>query len=137
MQGPEFEDDGPKKTPPSMSDIFKALCPYYMMYGMSYDEYWYGDPWRMKDYKTAYDLRNKRENQMMWINGLYMVNALSTVIGNAFSKKGTPPKKYLDKPLDIFPKTEAEEQAEMERKQREIVMKLTAWKKNFDANRKK
>lgn len=136
MMGPDF-DDGPKPTPPSMSEIFKTLCPYYMMYGMSYDEYWYGDPWRMVDYKAAYELRNRRENQMMWIQGIYVVNALSVVIGNAFSKRGTPQKKYFEKPLEIFPKTEAEEKAEMEKKRREIIMKLTAWKKSFDASKAK
>ena len=38
------------------------------------------------------------------------VQRFGTVIGNAFGKKKL---KYLEKPLDIFPKTEAEEQAEI------------------------
>ena len=100
---------------------------------MTYDQYWHGDPWSLKYYKDAHNLRNRRENEMLWVNGIYMVNALSVAIGNAFSKKGTPPKKYLEKPLDIFPKTEAEEAAEMERKQRELIAKLSVWKTAFDA----
>ena len=120
-----------------MSEIFERLCPRYMMYGMTYEQYWYGDPWSLKAYREAYNLRNRRENEMHWIEGIYTLNALSVVIGNAFSKKGTPPRKYPEKPLDIFPKTAEEEAAEMERKQRELIMKLSAWKKAFDAEQER
>ncbi len=119
-----------------MSEIFERLCPYYMSYGMTYDQYWHGDPWCLKDYRTAHNLRMREQNQMLWIQGLYSMNALSVVIGNAFSKKGSPPRKYLEKPLDIFPKTEAEEKAEMEQKQKELIAKLSAWKKMFDESKK-
>lgn len=119
-----------------MSEIFERLCPYYMSYGMTYDQYWHGDPWSLKAYKDAYNLRNRHQNEMFWINGIYTLNALAVVIGNAFGKKGSPPRKYLEKPLDIFPKTEMEEKAEMEKKQRELIAKLGAWKTLFDAAHK-
>lgn len=119
-----------------MSEIFERLCPYYMSYGMTYDEYWHGDPWSLRHYKTAYNLRNRHENEMLWLQWLYSLNALSVVIGNAFSKKGTPPRKYVEAPFDVFPKTEAEEAAEMEKKQKELIAKLSAWKTLFDANKK-
>jgi len=116
-----------------MSEIFQRLCPYYMSYGMSYEEYWHGDPWAMKDYKEAYMLRNRQANTMAWVQGVYFTDALSCVIGNAFGKKGSPPRKYMAEPLDIFPKTEAEQEAETERKQQELIAKLSAWKAAFDA----
>lgn len=119
-----------------MTEIFERLCPYYMSYGMTYDQYWHGDPWSLKAYRDAHILTRKRKNEDMYLNGIYTLKALSVVIGNAFSKRGTPPQKYLDKPLDVFPKTEAEEQAEMEQKQRELIAQLSAWKKTFDAAKK-
>lgn len=119
-----------------MSETFERLCPYYMMYGMTYDEYWYGDPWALKKYKEAFNLRNRHQNEMLWLQGLYFCNALNVVLANAFSKKGTPPRKYLQEPLDIFPKSEAEEAAEMERKQRKLIAGLTAWQKMFEAGEK-
>lgn len=119
-----------------MSEIFERLCPYYMTYGMSYEDYWYGDPWRMKAYKDAYDLRNRQQNTMMWLNGIYYNHAVSVALANAFRKKGSPPVKYLEKPLDVFPKTELEEAAEQEKKQKELILKLSAWKKAFDAGQK-
>lgn len=115
-----------------MSEVFERLCPRYMAYGMSYENYWHGDPWAMRAYKQANNLKNRQTNEMMWINGMYVTNALSVVLSNAFSKKGTPPKKYLEKPLDIFPKTDAEIEAEKEQKQRELIAKLSAWKTMFD-----
>ena len=119
-----------------MSEIFERLCPYYMTYGMSYEDYWYGDPWQMKAYKDAYDLRNRQQNTMMWLNGIYYTHAVSVSLANAFRKKGSPPVKYLEKPLDVFPKTELEEAAEQEKKQKELILKLSAWKKAFDAGQK-
>lgn len=132
----EEDPDAPKQKPPSMSEVFERLCPTYMQYGMTYDDYWTGDPWAMKAYREAYMLRSRQENLMLWLQGVYTNNAVAVAIANAFRKKGSPPVKYLEKPLDIFPKTEAEEQAEMEAKQREIIMKLSAWKKMFDAAQK-
>lgn len=120
-----------------MTDVFNRLCPYYMSYGMSYENYWHGDPWAMRAYKEAYMLRNKQANMMSWLQGAYFTNALSVVLGNAFSKKGTPPKQYMAEPMDIFPKTEAEEKAEEERKQKQLIAKLNAWKKVFDESQKR
>ena len=120
-----------------MSEIFERLCPYYMSYGMTYDQYWYGDPWALKAYRDAKHLRDRHENEMMWLNGFYTLNALSVVIGNAFAKKGSAPRKYLEKALDVFPKTEAEEAAEQEQKQKALIMGLSAWKTQFDAAKKR
>lgn len=119
-----------------MSEIFERLCPRYISYGMTYEQYWHGDPWAMKAYKEAHLMRLNQQNEMLWLQGAYNMNALSVVIGNAFSKKGTPPRKYLAKPLDVFPKTEEEQKAEEERKQQEIIAKLSAWKRAFDARKK-
>ena len=51
-------------------------------------------------------------------------------------QEGAPPRKYVEAPFDVFPKTEAEEAAEMEKKQKELIAKLSAWKTLFDANKK-
>ena len=71
---------------------------------------------------------------MRWVQGMYFANALSVVLSIAFSKNGTP-KKYMEKPLDIFPKTEAEEAAELEQKQQALIAGLSAWKKMFEAKK--
>ena len=118
-----------------MSEVFERLCPYYMSYGMTYEEYWHGDPWSLKAYKIAHNLKRRQQNEMLWLQGVYSLNALSVVIGNAFSKKGTPPRKYLETPLDVFPKTDAELKAEQEQQQKKLIAQLSIWKKMFDESK--
>ena len=101
----------------------------YMAYGMTYEQYWYGDPWMARAYAQSYLLKRKIENENAWILGAYMANAFGTVIGNAFGKKKV---NYLDKPMDIFPKTEAEKQAEVREEKRKLINWLNGMKRLAD-----
>jgi len=65
----------------------------------------------------------------MWLEGIYMVDAFQTVIANAFGKKKL---KYMDKPLDIFEKTEAEKQAEIREERQRLINFLNGLKKSTD-----
>lgn len=84
----------------SLTKTFEELCPIYMSYGMSYDEYWYGEPFRTKYYRDSHKLKIKQKDEEMWIQGMYIYEALCKVspILHAFSKKGTKPLPYSDKP---------------------------------------
>jgi len=62
----------------------------------------------------------------MWIQGAYIANAVTISIASTFGKKKVD---YLKKPLDLFPKTEAETQAEI----REERQKVVAWLSNIKA----
>lgn len=87
----------------SLSKIFEECCPIYMGYGMTYDEYWYGDPWRAKFYRETYEIQMKRKDEELWIQGMYIYEALCDVspILHAFSKSGTKPLPYSDKPYHV------------------------------------
>lgn len=89
-----------------------------MAYGMTYDQYWYGDPWMVRAYAQAYLLKRKIENEQAWIEGAYFYNAMSAVMTTAFSKSR---KEYVKKPLEFYPKTEAEKEEEKRQKRRELV----------------
>lgn len=81
-----------------------------MAMGMSYHDYWHGDPDLTRFYRAARKKKLEEENQLAWLQGLYVYSAIGTVVSNALSKKGTSKAKYPDKPLDIFStekKTEA------------------------------
>lgn len=91
----------------------------YMAMGMTYQEYWCGDPWLCKYYREADLIKQKIRNQDLWLQGLYNYNALAVAISNAFGGKNTN-LKYLENPLDIFPKTEAEKEEEA-RKERDRI----------------
>ena len=96
---------------------------------MSYDEFWYGDPFRAVAYRQAYRLRTEQTNQQLWLQGLYVHNAVAVAINNAFNKQK---QKYIAEPLKLFEPTEEEKKAKAEDARRKLVEKLNAWKDSFD-----
>lgn len=100
-----------------------------MLYGMTYDEYWFGDPWMVKAYAQAYLLKRRARNEEMWLQGIYTANAFQTVLGNAFGKKKL---EYLKQPLDIFEKTEAEKEQEVRKERQKLIDFLSKWKASAD-----
>lgn len=91
------------------------------VYGMTYNEFWYGDPWLAASYRKAYVERRKAENTRDWLQGAYFYNAITAAMANAFHKKGAQPVNYLEEPFQIFPLT-AEEKAEKQAKEEKILM---------------
>lgn len=106
----------------------------YLLYGMSYDEFWYGDPFRAVAYREAHRLRIEQANQQLWLQGLYVHNAVAVAINNAFNKKK---EKYIAEPVQLFPPSEEEKQAKAEENRRKLVEKLNAWKDAFDKSKGK
>ena len=115
------------------TQIFNEMCPTYLAFGMTYEQYWYGDPWMVRAYADAYLLKRKIENENMWIQGAYIANAMGAVMATSFGKRKV---NYMDKPMDLFPKTEAEQQAEIREERRRLVNMLNGFKKKF-SNKKK
>lgn len=92
---------------------------------MSYEEYWHGDPWLARAYAQAYIMKRRVQNEDMWLQGIYFANALETIIGNAFGGKHL---KYMEKPLDIYPKTEMEKKQEVLAERQKLIETLSRWK---------
>ena len=114
----------------SFSDVFEQLCPYYMSIGMSYDEFWNGDVEMVKAYRKANELRDRRNNQDMWLQGRYFYDALcaASPLYRFTMKKGMiKPEPYIKEP---YPITEAELR---EREEREARAKEERLKAEFTA----
>lgn len=92
------------------------MLPHYMAMGQTPDEYWNGDPDLVKAYRQAFNIRLEQRNNELWLQGLYILDALSVVIGNSFGNKGHKKLKYMEKPIRITPLTEQEK---IEQQQRE------------------
>ena len=125
----------------SLTKIFEHECPYYMSYGMSFDEYWYGDAYLVKFYRDAYKLKIRYDDVFMWKQGMYLYEALCDVspILHAFSKKGTKPLPYRSKPMsEEVQQVDTEKEKEINIRNERLKARLffekwaRATKKHFD-----
>ena len=97
-----------------------------MSIGMSYDEFWNQDVSLVEVYRKAYELREKRRNQELWLQGMYFYEALcdASPLFRFSMKKGTiKPEPYVREP---FPITAAEVREREEREARKKEERLKA-----------
>lgn len=93
------------------------MFPYALEYGMTAEEFWEADPMLFWSYRISFMNKIKEQqilqNQMMWIQGAYIYNAVSVALANSFSKN----KKYdyLEKPFDFDKNTNENKQKAKEK----------------------
>lgn len=124
MDGGIVESESTEK--PTYTQVFEEQCSYYMSIGMTYDEYWYGEAERAKYYRDAHILKNKSRNQELWLQGAYFIYSIQVALD---SKKKA---KYPEEPFNIFPKTEAEKKADIEKERRKVIDYFTQIKQRWD-----
>lgn len=105
----------------------------YLVYGMTWEQFWFGDPWMAQAYREAHLLRRKMRNEEFWIQGLYIYHGFGAVVATAFGKKR---EEYVKKPFNIFPKTEIEKKEEEREKKHKLIEFLNNWKKSSDKKQK-
>lgn len=125
------DEDVKQESDTPISDMLDKLCPYYMMIGVPYEEFWNGDYTHLKYYVEKHKLEIEKRNQELWLQGLYNFDALSTAISNAFAKSASQKKKYPDKPYRITEKSEEEKQAEKQKMVDDFRSQLMALDKRF------
>lgn len=113
-----------------------------MAIGMTYDEYWYGDPLLVRAYYKADQLRRRRADEDAWLHGLYVLNALNATVGNMFRKSGQVPAEYPKEPFTMKEERQKEQERAEKEKEQEATWAL-AWMssfvqagKNFGKNKK-
>ena len=89
---------------------------------MTPEQYWDGDPELVKYYRKAEEIRNKKRNQELWLQGMYIYEALcdASPIFHAFAKKGTKPRPYSTAPYAL---TLKEQKKEKEAKEKAVSSK--------------
>lgn len=113
-------------------ETFQRLYPYYMAIGMSYDEYWNDEAILVKYYRKAYLYKTKRRNEELWLEGVYVYNALMIALGNAFRKKGATVQPYIERPFPINELEQKEEKEYQERKELAKIMKYVKGNLKYD-----
>ena len=103
MEGSEQGSSLPFVT---YTERFNELFPYYLSIGMTPDQYWNGDTEWARAYRKADEMRMERKNQELWLQGMYIYEAIcdASPILHDFAKKGTKPHPYVDKPYPITEK---------------------------------
>ncbi len=99
------------------TEQFYEVFPYYLSIGMTYEQFWDGDPMLCKYYREAEEIRNEKKNQELWLQGMYIYEAIADLspVLHAFAKKGTKPQPYTDTPYPITKKQRERIKAEKER----------------------
>lgn len=125
----------------SLTKLFEKACPIYMSFGMSYHDFWYGPAFMTTFYKDAHKLRLRQQDENNWMLGMYVYEAIldCSPVLHAFSKKGTKPLPYAEKPYlmeKLQEKTQAEKEQEIENERLKFAIQMNNWyratKKQFE-----
>lgn len=94
-------------SPRTYSDVFYSKFPYYLSIGMTEEQYWDDDCTLTRYYRKADDLRTERVNREMWLQGMYIYDAVSRLspILRSFAKKGTKAEPYPNEPYPLNQKS--------------------------------
>ena len=114
------------------TEIFEESFPFYLAIGMSFAEYWEGDPKLAQYYRKAYQIKQEEINNAAGLQGVYIYDAVSTALHNALRGMGKtkpPVRDYAKQPYEFKNKvkTEAEKAEEVKTEQK----KAAAWMENF------
>lgn len=101
-----------------------------MLYGMTWYEFWFESIDRFHDYWQQYQFDIERRNQELWLQGLYIQEAVAAVLDTKHRAK------YPDKPHRITEMTEAEREEENRRKVEKLREQLMEIKRRSDMRRK-
>lgn len=113
----------------SYTEIFKEVLPFYISIGMSIDQFYNQDVTLATVYRKAYDIKNERDNNQLWLQGMYIYDAISTSIYNAFCRKaGQQAASYTSKPYPINQKQLEEDYEKTVERER---AKAKVWMENW------
>lgn len=84
------------------------MFPSAIMFGMSSKEFWEEDPQLYWAYQTFYlkqqEIQFEKDNQYMWLQGMYIYEGVSVALNNAFQKT---PRSYTKEPYNLKAKEES------------------------------
>lgn len=103
--------------------------------GMPSETFWHGDPKEAFYYKKAYDIKTEKENEILWLQGAYVYQAISCFVEFYAMAKNPKAKPYTEQ----FPITQeqAREREEKREKARVERIKQMMFAKAIDINKRK
>ena len=125
LSGASFSD---AETAPTSEygKYLDTICPYFMMCGMTWSEFWFEDLDRLRFYANKHKLDIERRNQELWLQGIYIQEAVAAVFDSKHIAK------YPEKPHRITPMTPEEQEAENKRKVEQFRAYFEEHKRRWD-----
>ena len=112
------------------------ILPHYIAIGVSEEFFWDSCPTELKAYEEAHKKQLKEQNMLMWLNGMYISNAIMSTIGNStwFRGKNSKLSEYPKEPFDLFGNntheiTEEEKQREVDKFFAQESVRRANWKR--------
>ena len=112
------EVTSPSKT---FTEYFEELFPAYLAMGMTWTQFWIDEPELAGAYRKSEMIRKRRKNEELWLQGIYVAEALRATVGNMFLKGQNH--QYPAEPLPI---TADEQQERREREERNRMERMKA-----------
>ena len=127
----------------SYTEMFYRCLPQYLAMGMSADEFWNCDPRMYKVYRELDRIKTEKENQRLWLEGMYVYQAILLSAPRLNSLKPEEPVQYPAKPFDLgLDKKEEPEMTDEEIRKTPQFARVMEWaiavnkQKGSDANGK-
>ena len=90
----------------SYTEMFYQCLPHYLVMGLSADEFWNCDPRMYGVYREKDRLENERKNELLWLAGVYTLNAVQSSLSDKEEHK------YPNKPFDLQLRHEEDQDGE-------------------------
>ena len=116
------EVTAPTKT---FTEYFDEVFPAYLAMGMTWSQFWEDEPKLAIAYRKAENIRKRRKNEELWLQGLYVAESLKSTVCNMFNKTKH---QYPEEPFPITvdeqkERREREEKARLERMKAAFIAK--------------
>lgn len=111
--GSEIEEPQSSTTETSLTDYIYSLFEYALSIGMPSNEFWNESVDYILHYHQAEQIRLKKENTKLWLNGLYVYQAIGDLAPmlNGLAKDHKP-KPYLKAPIPLTEEEQIEQNNE-------------------------
>lgn len=112
-----------------------------MAMGMTYDQFWNGDPTMARYFRKAHELRQEQENQRLWLQGLYFYEALCDVSPTLRAFKPQKPLEYRHEPIPLSGRPERSDTREISKEEQsdnkaKVFMEMFATRFNQEYEKK-
>jgi hypothetical protein len=129
--GVSFQDIDLEASQSQFSKFLDTMCPYFLHYGMTWNEYWFDSLDRLAAFWQKHQFDVEARNQELWMQGIYIQEAVAVVMDTKHRVK------YPDRPHRITELTEEERELENKQKIERLREILDAHKKHWDMRKNK